>query len=72
MVETYTGEVRNGVVVFEAGIQPPEGMKVRVVPIGESDEATETLADRLRSVSRSASFCHRHRQRAARRSRRAA
>jgi hypothetical protein len=48
MAETYTGEVRNG--VFEAGIQPPEGTKVQVEPIGESGEATDTLADRLRSV----------------------
>jgi hypothetical protein len=50
MAETYSGEVRNGVVEFEAGARPPEGTKVRVEPIGESDESTPTLADRLRSV----------------------
>jgi hypothetical protein len=31
MAETYTGEVRNGVVVFDAGISPPgEGTRVRI------------------------------------------
>ena len=37
MAETYTGEVRNGVVVFDAGEAPPlpEGTKVQVEPIGE-------------------------------------
>ena len=50
MAEAYMGEVRGGVVVFETGGQPPEGTKVRVEPIGEADEATPTLADRLRSV----------------------
>jgi hypothetical protein len=31
MAETYTGEVRNGVVVFDAGVSPPsEGTRVRI------------------------------------------
>lgn len=30
MAEVLTGEVRNGVVVFEGGAPPPEGSKVRV------------------------------------------
>ena len=50
MAEIYVGEVQGGVVVFEEGALPPEGTKVRVEPIGEADEATPTLADRLRSV----------------------
>jgi hypothetical protein len=33
MAGTYTGEVRGGVVVFEAGHQPPEGARVRVETI---------------------------------------
>ncbi len=39
MAETYTGEIRNGVVVFDPGAPLPEGMKVRVEPI----ERAETL-----------------------------
>jgi len=31
MAETYTGEVRNGVVVFDPGVSPPgEGTRVRI------------------------------------------
>ena len=33
MAETYTGEVRNGVVVFDPGSPLPDGTKVRVEPI---------------------------------------
>jgi hypothetical protein len=44
MAETYTGEVRGGVVVFEAGILPPEGTKVRVEPI-ERPETNESEPD---------------------------
>ena len=40
MAETYTGEVRGGVVIFEAGDLPPEGTKVRVQPI-ERPEALD-------------------------------
>jgi hypothetical protein len=43
MAESYTGEVRNGVVVFDAGGPPPfpEGMKVRVEPA----ELKDAVAD---------------------------
>lgn len=44
MAETYTGEVRGRVVVFEAGAPPPEGTKVRVEPI-ERPEALASRAD---------------------------
>jgi hypothetical protein len=54
MAETYSGEVRNGSVVFDGGVPPLlEGARLRievVEAIGEGDEATPTLADRLRSV----------------------
>ncbi len=33
MAETYTGQVQNGVVVFDPDAPPPEGTKVRVGPI---------------------------------------
>jgi hypothetical protein len=33
MAETYTGEVRNGVVVFDLGAPLPEGTRVRVEPV---------------------------------------
>jgi hypothetical protein len=39
MAETYTGEVRNGVVVFDPGAPLPDGTKVRV----ELIERPETL-----------------------------
>jgi hypothetical protein len=50
MAEMYTGEIRNGVVVFE-GMPPdlPEGARVRVEVIEEPPPAG-SLADRLRSV----------------------
>jgi hypothetical protein len=41
MAETYTGHVRNGMVVFEGAI-PPEGTPVRVEPVPvviEEDDA---------------------------------
>ncbi len=44
------GPVQNGVVVFERGLQPPEGTRVRVETVGETDEATPTLAERLSAV----------------------
>lgn len=40
MAETYTGRVRNGVIVFE-GQSLPEGTEVRVEPVGHRDEADE-------------------------------
>ncbi len=34
---TYTGEVRNGQIILENGVQLPEGTRVRVEPVnGES------------------------------------
>jgi hypothetical protein len=60
MAETYTGEVRNGVVVFEgASAALPEGTKVRIEPIETKEPAapteaegseTPTLYDRLKPV----------------------
>lgn len=48
MAETYMGEVRNGVVVFEDPEHPlPEGTRVTIEPICKP---TRTLADRLRRV----------------------
>ena len=50
MAEFYTGEIRDGVVVFEGEAPPlPAGTRVRVEPI-EPTESTPTLADRLRPV----------------------
>ena len=50
MAESYTGEVRDGVVVFEGPAPPlPAGTRVRVEPI-ELEESTPSLADRLRTV----------------------
>lgn len=51
MAETYTGEVRNGVVVFDEGTPPlPEGMKVRVEP-AELEPALKRLSDDLLAVA---------------------
>ncbi len=53
MAETYVGEVRDGVVVFEGTPPPlPPGTRVRVQPIGPDEEkdTTPTLAERLKSV----------------------
>lgn len=51
MAEIYTGEVRDGVVVFEAETPPlGEGTKVRVEPVTDEGLSTPTLADRLRPV----------------------
>jgi hypothetical protein len=47
MAETYTGEVRNGVVVFDGPTPPlPEGSKVRVVPL----DLGAALADLSRTL----------------------
>jgi hypothetical protein len=40
MAETYTGEVRNGVVVFDPGVPLPDGTKVRVEPIERPEMLT--------------------------------
>ncbi len=40
MSGTYTGEVRNGVVVFDPRVPLPDGTKVRVVPIERPETAT--------------------------------
>jgi hypothetical protein len=51
MAETYSGEVRNGVVVFEGPAPPwPEGTKVRVEPV-ISDPTLKSLSDLLLSVA---------------------
>jgi hypothetical protein len=44
MAETYTGEIRNGMVVFDEGTPPlPEGMKVNVEP-ADLKEALDDLS----------------------------
>jgi hypothetical protein len=54
MAETYTGEVRNGVVVFDEGMpHPPEGMKVQVAPIDVNQSLAKLSAD-LRALAGSA------------------
>jgi hypothetical protein len=40
MVESYTGQVRNGVVVIEEGVRLAERTHVRVEPIGETSAVT--------------------------------
>lgn len=51
MAETYTGQVQNGVVVFDEGTPPlPEGMKVRVEP-AELQRDLDALRDLLLSVA---------------------
>jgi hypothetical protein len=51
MAETYMGEIRDGVVVFEGPITAlPPGTKVRVEPILDDEQPTPTLAERLQSV----------------------
>ncbi len=51
MAESYTGQVQNGVVVFDEGTtHPPEGMKVRVEPT-EMERDVEALRDLLLSVA---------------------
>jgi hypothetical protein len=51
MSETYTGEIRDGVVIFEGTPPPwPAGTKVRIEPIEPGEAATPTLAERLRGI----------------------
>ncbi len=50
MAETYVGEVRNGVVVFEGGPPPlPEGAKVRVELV-QPPARPKTLAERYAAI----------------------
>jgi hypothetical protein len=49
----YSGEVRNGVVIFDGSSPlPPEGTKVRVEPLIDEagDPTMPTLAERLQPV----------------------
>ena len=47
MAETYMGEVRNGVVIFDEGTPPlPEGMRLRLQPI-DMEKALEDLSQSL-------------------------
>ncbi len=41
MAETYRGEIRNGVVVFEPVAPLPEGTKVRVEPVDRLEVLTD-------------------------------
>ncbi len=52
MAETYTGQVRNGTVVFDERTPPlPEGARLRIELVAEAgDMRRRTLAERLASV----------------------
>ena len=51
MAETYTGQVQNGVVVFDEGTPPlPEGMRLRLQPI-DMDKSLEDLSKALRELA---------------------
>jgi hypothetical protein len=51
MAESYVGEIRNGVVVFEGPPPPlPEGTKVTVEPV-EADQNLEDLSRRLLALA---------------------
>jgi hypothetical protein len=55
MAETYTGEIRNGVVVFEEPTPPlPEGTKVRIEPV-DLESALGDLSAMLLAVAGKAS-----------------
>ena len=52
---TYTGEVKNGVVVFEGGAAPPEGARVQVETIDRTEEeALKSLSERLLKIAATA------------------
>jgi hypothetical protein len=53
MAETYTGEVRNGMIVLDEGTPPlPEGMKVVVEPVEvDMEAAVQDLSRRLLSLA---------------------
>ncbi len=47
MAEIYTGQVQNGVVVFDEGTPPlPEGMRLRIQPI-DMEKSLEDLSKAL-------------------------
>ncbi len=51
MAQTFTGQVQNGVVVFDEGTPPlPEGTKVQVEPV-EMVSAIRDLSRRLLSIA---------------------
>ena len=52
MAETYTGQVQNGVVVFDEGTPAlPEGARLRIELIAQAEHPQgRTLAERLASV----------------------
>jgi hypothetical protein len=51
MAEAYTGEFRNGVVIFDGTVPPlPEGTKVRIEPF-DVDSALDELSASLLSVA---------------------
>ena len=51
MSQIYTGEVKNGVVVFDPGATlPPEGTRVHVEPVG-LEKDVEDLSRRLLSIA---------------------
>ena len=54
MAETYTGQVQNGVVVFDEGTPPfPAGTKVQItaqVAVEGADQDGPTLYDRLKPI----------------------
>jgi hypothetical protein len=51
MAESYLGEVRDGVVVFEGSAPPlPPGTRVRIEPIGPEERSSPTPAERYADV----------------------
>ena len=51
MSETYTGQVQNGVVVFDKGTPPlPEGMRLILQPF-DMEKSLEDLSKALRELS---------------------
>lgn len=50
MSQTYTGEVRNGVVVLETEHSLEDGTLVRVEPIVAQSPETPTLAERYAAI----------------------
>ena len=53
MAETYTGQVQNGVVVFDEGTSPlPEGSRFHLVPIEPAmgEPGPKTLAERYAAI----------------------
>lgn len=51
MPQSYTGEVRDGVIVFESTPPPlPKGSKVRVEPVEPDDSSIPTLAERYAAI----------------------